>query len=111
MPAQPLVKAQRREAWGESLQDAVSSVVRPRPYGRSAFTLPALERALRAHFNQLSGTPNDFIQLFVGPDFNSLTLYGTSGWNGVGIVTDPTGGAFRRRKRAGETACPDRPPA
>ena len=45
MLARPLVKAQRREAWGESLQDAVSRVVRPRPYGRSAFTLPALERA------------------------------------------------------------------
>jgi len=44
MFASPLVKAQRREAWGESLQDAVSSVVRPRPHGRSAFTLPALER-------------------------------------------------------------------
>jgi len=44
MLARPLVKAQRREAWGESLQDAVSSVVRPRPYGRSAFTLPTPER-------------------------------------------------------------------
>jgi len=44
MLARRLVKAQRREAWGESLQDAVSSVVRPRPHGRSAFTLSALER-------------------------------------------------------------------
>jgi len=38
MLGRPLVKAQRREAWGESLQDAVSSVVCPRPHGRSAFT-------------------------------------------------------------------------
>ena len=32
------VQAQRREAWGELPPDAASSVVRPRPHGRSAFT-------------------------------------------------------------------------
>jgi len=44
MLARPLVEAQRREAWGESREDAVSIVARPRPHGRSAFTLPALQR-------------------------------------------------------------------
>jgi hypothetical protein len=44
MLARPLVKAQRREAWGELLHDAVSNVVRPRPHGRSTFALLALER-------------------------------------------------------------------
>ena len=34
----PFVQAQRREAWGELPPDAASSVVRPRPHGRSAFT-------------------------------------------------------------------------
>ena len=35
-PAQPFVQAQRREAWGEPPPDAASSVVCPRPHGRSA---------------------------------------------------------------------------
>jgi hypothetical protein len=60
--------------------------------------------ALRAQFNQVSGTSNDFIQLFVGPDFNSLTLYGTSGWNGVGTVTDPSAGAILLSQFASATA-------
>jgi hypothetical protein len=60
--------------------------------------------ALRAQFNQVSGTSNDFIQLFVGPDFNSLTLYGTSGWNGVGTVTDPSAGAMLVSQFASATA-------
>ena len=38
------VQAQRREAWGEPSQGAASSVVRPRPHGRPAFTCRALER-------------------------------------------------------------------
>ncbi len=41
------VQAQRREAWGEPPHDAASSVVRPRPYGRSAFTYRALEREIQ----------------------------------------------------------------
>jgi hypothetical protein len=36
----PFVQAQRREAWGELPTDAASSVVRPRPHGRSAYTKP-----------------------------------------------------------------------
>lgn len=60
--------------------------------------------ALRAQLNQVSGTSNDFIQLFVGPDFNSLTLYGTSGWNGVGTVTDPSAGAMLVSQFASATA-------
>jgi DNA-binding LytR/AlgR family response regulator len=32
------VQAQRREAWGDPPPDAASSVMRPRPHGRSAFT-------------------------------------------------------------------------
>jgi len=35
--ARTYVQAQRREAWGEPPPDAESSMVRPRPYGRSAF--------------------------------------------------------------------------
>jgi hypothetical protein len=60
--------------------------------------------ALRAQFNQVSGTSNDFINLYVGPDFNSLTLYGTSGWNGVGAVTDPSAGAMLLSQFSSATA-------
>jgi len=38
------VQAQRREPWGEPPHDAASTVIRPRPHGRSAFTYDALER-------------------------------------------------------------------
>ena len=43
-PRAAAVQAQRREAWGEPPHDAASSVIGPRPYGRSAFTCHALER-------------------------------------------------------------------
>ena len=36
------VQAQRREAWGKPPPNAVSSVVRPRPHGRSAFARRAV---------------------------------------------------------------------
>ena len=32
------VQAQRRKAWGALPTDAASSMIRPRPHGRSAFT-------------------------------------------------------------------------
>ena len=38
-PRAAVVQAQRREAWGEPPQDAASSVIGPRPHGRSAFTM------------------------------------------------------------------------
>jgi len=47
--ARLLVKAQRREAWGELTADAASSVVYPRPYGRSAFTTPRSIRTWKTH--------------------------------------------------------------
>ena len=47
--AQLVVQAQRREAWGEPTPDAASSVVCPRPYGRSAFTTPIPMRIGKAH--------------------------------------------------------------
>ena len=42
--ARSSAQAQRRKAWGEPPQGAVSSVVSPRPHGRSAFTRHALNR-------------------------------------------------------------------
>jgi len=48
--------------------------------------------ALRAEINQVAGNSNDFITMYVGPDFGSLTLYGTAGYS-AGTVADPDFGA------------------
>jgi len=50
--------------------------------------------ALRAEINMVAGNANDFIRLFVGPDFDSLSLYATAGYSGSGIVSDPLFGAM-----------------
>ena len=49
--------------------------------------------ALRAEINQVAGNANDFINMYVGPDFGSLTLYGTAGYS-AGTVADPDFGAI-----------------
>jgi len=49
--------------------------------------------ALRAEINLVAGNANDFINLYVGNDFNSLSLYGTAGY-GSGTVSDISVGAM-----------------
>lgn len=49
--------------------------------------------ALRAEINLVAGNANDFINLYVGNDFNSLSLYGTAGY-GSGSVSDISVGAM-----------------
>jgi MYXO-CTERM domain-containing protein len=49
--------------------------------------------ALRAEINLVAGNANDFINLYVGNDFNSLSLYGTAGY-GTGTVADISVGAM-----------------
>lgn len=50
--------------------------------------------ALRAEINMVAGNANDFINLYVGPDFDNLTLYATAGYSGSGSVNDPLFGAI-----------------
>jgi len=49
--------------------------------------------ALRAQVNLVAGNANDFINLYVGSDFNSLSLYGTAGYT-TGTVADISLGAM-----------------
>jgi len=49
--------------------------------------------ALRAEINLVAGNANDFINLYVGSDFNNLSLYGTAGY-GTGTVADISVGAM-----------------
>ncbi len=49
--------------------------------------------ALRAEINMVSGNENDFINLFVGPDFENLTPYATAQY-GSGTVSDPSFGGI-----------------
>lgn len=49
--------------------------------------------ALRARINMVAGNANDFIELYVGDDFNNLSLHATAGY-GVGSVTDPLFGGL-----------------
>lgn len=44
--------------------------------------------ALRAEIHMVAGNANDFINLYVGPDFDNLTLYATAGYTS-GTVNDP----------------------
>ena len=48
--------------------------------------------ALRAEINMVAGNANDFINLYVGPDFSNLSLYATAGY-ASGTVSDPVFGA------------------
>jgi hypothetical protein len=49
--------------------------------------------ALRAEIHMVAGNANDFINLYVGPDFNNLTFYATAGYT-TGTVNDPLFGAI-----------------
>ena len=49
--------------------------------------------ALRAEINLVAGNANDFINLYVGSDFDNLSLYGTAGY-GAGSVSDISVGAM-----------------
>jgi hypothetical protein len=49
--------------------------------------------ALRAEINLVAGNANDFINLYVGSTFDSLSLYGTAGY-GSGSVADISVGAM-----------------
>jgi hypothetical protein len=50
--------------------------------------------ALRAEIHMVAGNANDFINLYVGSDFNSLSLYATAAYSGSGSVADPLFGAM-----------------
>ena len=50
--------------------------------------------ALRAEIHMVAGNANDFINLSVGSDFNSLALYATAAYSGSGTVADPLFGAM-----------------
>jgi hypothetical protein len=52
-----------------------------------------VDYALRAEIHMVSGNANDFINLYVGPDFNNLTLHATAVY-GSGTVSDPSFGAM-----------------
>ncbi len=64
----------------------------PFAYGTTELTI-GQEYALRAEINMVAGNANDFMNLYVGPDFNNLSLYATAGYT-TGTVTDPVFGAI-----------------
>jgi hypothetical protein len=49
--------------------------------------------ALRASINMVAGNANDFIDLYVGPDFDNLTYYASAQY-GSGNVSDPSFGGM-----------------
>jgi hypothetical protein len=49
--------------------------------------------ALRAEINMVAGNANDFINLYVGPNFDELSLYATAEY-GSGTVSDPSFGGM-----------------
>jgi|GEM_PF-1561838 len=52
-----------------------------------------VDYALRAEIHMVAGNANDFINLYVGPDFNNLTLHATAVYVS-GSVSDPSYGAM-----------------
>lgn len=64
----------------------------PFAYGTTELTI-GQEYALRAEINMVAGNANDFINLYVGPDFDNLSLYATAGYSS-GTVSDPAFGAI-----------------
>lgn len=64
----------------------------PFVYGTDVLTI-GQDYALRAEINMVAGNANDFINLYVGPDFNNLSLYATAGYT-TGTVSDPLFGAI-----------------
>lgn len=65
----------------------------PFAYGTTELTI-GQDYALRAEINMVAGNANDFINLYVGPDFDNLSLYATAGYGGSGTVSDPEFGAI-----------------
>jgi hypothetical protein len=59
--------------------------------------------ALRAEINLVAGNANDFINLYVGSDFDNLSLYGTAGY-GTGSVSDISVGAMMLSQFSSATA-------
>lgn len=49
--------------------------------------------ALRAEIHMVTGNANDFIKLYVGPDFNNLSLHATAAYS-TGTVGDPLFGGM-----------------
>jgi MYXO-CTERM domain-containing protein len=64
----------------------------PFSFGTNELTL-GQDYALRAEIHMVSGNANDFINLYVGPDFDNLSFHATASY-GVGTVTDPLYGAI-----------------
>lgn len=64
----------------------------PFAYGTQELTI-GQDYALRAEINMVAGNANDSINLYVGPDFDTLSLYATAGYT-TGSVSDPTFGAM-----------------
>jgi hypothetical protein len=64
----------------------------PFAYGSSVLDF-GVDYALRAEIHMVAGNANDFINLYVGPDFNNLTLYATASY-ASGTVSDPSFGAM-----------------
>jgi len=64
----------------------------PFAYGTQELTI-GQDYALRAEINMVAGNANDSINLYVGPDFDTLSLYATAGYT-TGTVSDPTFGAM-----------------
>lgn len=64
----------------------------PFAYGTDVLDF-GVDYALRAEIHMVAGNANDFINLYVGPDFNNLTLYATAAY-GSGTVSDPSFGAM-----------------
>jgi len=58
----------------------------PFAYGTQELTI-GQDYALRAEINMVAGNANDSINLYVGPDFDNLTLYTTAGYSGSGTVS------------------------
>jgi hypothetical protein len=59
--------------------------------------------ALRAEINLVAGNANDFIKLYVGNNFNSLSHYADAGY-GAGLVTDISVGAMLLSQFASNSA-------
>jgi hypothetical protein len=74
----------------------------PFAYGTSVLNFNQ-DYALRAEINMIAGNANDFINLYVGPDFNNLTLHATAAYT-TGTVSDPTFGAMLISQFASATA-------
>jgi hypothetical protein len=50
--------------------------------------------AVRARINMVAENANDFIELYVGDDFDNMSLHATATYSGSGTVADPSFGGF-----------------